>query len=289
MKRAGVIGHPIVHSRSPLIHGHWLKTLGIEGRYDRFDVAPDRLAEFIGTLDQKGLAGINCTLPHKEAVLQLADTIMPAAKAIGAANTLWFDQGKLHADNTDAAGYLSSLDQDCPGWDKQLETVMVLGAGGAARAILYALMQRGAGTIRLVNRSLERAQALAAEFQNRAYASNTKTRMLPVSWDMRNVESMLRETDFLVNTTSLGMKGQPALDLGMMIDALPGHAAVSDIVYVPLETALIHAAKVRGLAVSPGLGMLLHQAAPGFAHWFGIMPHVTTALRMLVEIDIQKG
>jgi shikimate dehydrogenase len=288
VKRAGVIGHPIAHSRSPIIHGHWLKTLQIEGHYERFDVVPGELAAFISTLQSQGLAGINCTLPHKEAVLSLADHILPAAQAIGAANTLWFEQDRLYADNTDATGFLASLDQDCPGWDRQLESAMILGAGGAARAILHALLQRGVSTIFLVNRSLERATALADHWQNNVGLNRTQM-IMPMAWDMTLVESILPRIGLLVNTSSLGMKGQAALDFDSAIHALPDHAVVSDIVYVPLETALITAAKARGLTVSPGLGMLLHQAAPGFAHWFGVMPEVTPALRTLVEADITGG
>jgi shikimate dehydrogenase len=275
MIRAGVIGHPIAHSRSPLIHGHWLEKFNIDGSYERFDVAPQDLPRFIGAMRENGLSGCNCTLPHKEAVLALAGKASDAAKAIGAANTLWFENGVLHADNTDAPGYLANLDEEAPGWDQRLQEVMVLGAGGAARAILHALLSRGAGRIHLVNRSPERAEALAAAFG---------PRIQPVSWDAH--EKLLGSLDLLVNSTSLGMRGQP----GLTIDStrLPSHATVSDIVYIPLETELIASARAAGLKTSGGLGMLLHQAAPGFAHWFGTMPEVTAELRALIEASLPK-
>jgi shikimate dehydrogenase len=273
MIKAGVIGHPIAHSRSPLIHGHWLYALGIKGSYERFDVPPEALGSFIAALGSNGLSGCNCTLPHKEAVLRLADRVLPAAEAIGAANTLWFEHGKLCADNTDAPGFLANLDEEAPGWDKTLNQIVIIGAGGAARGILYALLQRGAASVRIANRSIQRAASLAEEFG---------PRVTPLA--MEDVAAALPRTDLLVNTTSLGMKGQPPLMLDLA--GLPGHAVVSDIVYIPLATPLLAAAKARGLRFSGGLGMLLHQAVPGFERWFGERPSVTPELRRLIEADI---
>jgi shikimate dehydrogenase len=273
MIKAGVIGYPIAHSRSPMIHGHWLKALRIDGCYDRYEVLPDALAGFISGMRSQGLSGCNCTLPHKEAVMALSDDILPAAQAIGAANTLWFEEGRLMADNTDALGYAASLDAEAPGWDRNLSRAVVLGAGGAARAVLHALLSRGAERILLVNRTLDRAEALAAAFG---------PRVKPFDWS--TIDQALDGADFLVNTTSLGMKGQAPLKCDATM--LHPEATVSDIVYVPLETPLVATARESGRRAVGGLGMLLQQAVPGFAHWFGQTPQVTPELRQLVEADI---
>jgi len=277
MKRAFVVGYPISHSRSPLIHGFWLKELGIQGSYERIAVEPVAFETFATTLADQGFAGGNVTVPHKEAAFRLASVDDPVARDLEAVNTLWFEAGVLKGMNTDVAGFLANLDQEAPGWSDSLGRVVVLGAGGASRAILYGLIQRGVGEILLINRTLERAEALARHF-------GSKVKALP--WDQAEVA--LEGADLLVNTTSLGMKGQQPLDLDL--SRLPKSALVTDIVYVPLETPLLAAARQLGLARVDGLGMLLHQAVPGFERWFGARPEVTPQLRALVLADIEaKG
>jgi shikimate dehydrogenase len=272
-RKACVIGHPIRHSRSPLIHGHWLRHYDIPGDYARIDVLPETLASFILGLESAGLAGCNCTLPHKEAVLKLCHVVTPAAATIGAVNTIWLQDGRIHGDNTDVTGFAASLDQEAPRWRDRRGRAMVLGAGGAARAILEALILAGFEEIFIVNRTIDRASALAAAFGARVF---------PLAPE--RMDAMLPGIDLLVNTTSLGMAGQP--DNPVETALLPDHATVSDIVYVPLETPLVRAARARGLAALGGLGMLLHQAVPGFEHWFGLRPEVTPELRKLIEADV---
>lgn len=274
MKRAFVVGYPISHSRSPLIHGFWLKELGIQGRYERIAVEPAAFETFVTSLAEQGFVGGNVTVPHKEAAFRLARVDDPVARDLEAANTLWLENGVLKAMNTDVVGFLANLDQEAPGWSGSLGRAVVLGAGGASRAILYGLLQRGAGEILLVNRTLERAEALARHFGPKVRA---------FAWDQAEVA--LEGADLLVNTTSLGMKGQPPLDLDL--SRLPKSALVTDIVYVPLETPLLAAARRLGLATVDGLGMLLHQAVPGFERWFGARPAVTPQLRALVLADIE--
>ena len=274
MPRAFVLGHPVAHSRSPMVHGHWLEALGRPGRYDLRDVPPDGLPAFFAGLREGGYVGGNVTVPHKRAVLDYVARLDPAAGAIGAVNTLWFENGALVGSNTDAAGFLANLDDRAPGWDA-VGTAVVLGAGGGARAAVYGLLQRGL-LVHVVNRSREQAAALATHFGAGVTAHGTDA--LP---------DLLAQAGLLVNTTPLGMVGKPQLpiDLG----PLPAGAVVCDIVYVPLETALLRAARERGLRPVDGLGMLLHQAVPGFAHWFGAVPTVTPALRALVEADIRAN
>lgn len=274
--KACIIGHPVAHSRSPMVHGFWLRQLGLAGDYTREDVRPENLAAFVGSLREHGYVGANVTVPHKEAVLGLADVVSETARAMGAANTLWFEDGALHADNTDVTGFLANLDERAPGWDRQGRTATVLGAGGAARAVIYGLLARGFSTIHLVNRSEARSRALEAAF-GRA--------VKPRGWD--GVGAALKETDILVNTTSLGMSGQPPLVIDL--SPLPETALVHDIVYTPLTTGLLAAAKARGLATVDGLGMLLHQAVPGFARWFGRTPAVTEELRSIIVQDIERA
>ena len=273
--RACLIGHPVAHSRSPLIHGHWLAQHGIDGAYGLEDVPPGGLAAFL-----KGMggayAGANVTVPHKVEALGLSARATPGALAVGAANTLWFEDGALMADNTDVAGFLAHLDEAAPGWDARPRRALVLGAGGAARAVLHGLIGRGVEAIGLVNRDLARAAALRERFG---------AAVEPASW--AGVEAGLHACDLLVNTTSLGMAGQPPLRLAL--GALPPHAIVVDIVYAPLETDLLRAARGRGLLAVDGLGMLLHQAAPAFERWFGVRPSVTPALRALVEASIPEA
>lgn len=274
-KRACVIGSPIAHSRSPLIHNYWLEHHGIAGSYDKIEVKPGELDAFFASMADRGLAGCNVTVPHKEEALRLAKHRTPRAEEFGAANTIWFENGELCADNTDSHGYEMSLDQDVPGWDKA-ERALVLGAGGASRAIIAALLRRGIGRIDLVNRNVARAEDLARLFGKRVQA-----------YGFDQAPLLMREADVLVNTTALGMQGKEPLLLSL--DSLKDGALVSDIVYVPLETGLLKQAKARGHRVAGGLGMLLHQAVPGFAAWFGTTPEVTPALRAILEDDVRKA
>ena len=271
-KKAFVIGHPIAHSRSPVIHGYWLSSLGLDGSYERIDVAPGDLRTFIADLSKNGFVGGNVTIPHKEVVREFVTRPSEAAELIGAVNTLWSADGILHGDNTDAQGFASNLENYQPGWSS-VSSALVLGAGGAARAILYALVQAGIRDIRVVNRTLARAQELADRFGNGVSAH---------SWD--DMHELAAEVELVVNTTSVGMggKGPAPLDVGI----LPAAALVTDIVYTPLQTPLLAAASARGLRTVDGLGMLLHQAAPGFERWFGVLPPVTDELRDLVVADL---
>jgi shikimate dehydrogenase len=267
MQRACVIGWPVEHSRSPIIHRYWLQQYGIDGAYEKEAVPPEELAGFLQQLKRKGYAGANVTLPHKEAALRAAHAADEAAVAIGAANTLWLDgDGTLHASNTDAYGFLTNLDAQAPQWNEGTGAVMVLGAGGAARAIVYGLLAAGASKILLANRTRARAEALAAAFG---------PRVAVIDWEARHAG--LGACGLLVNSTSLGMTGHGPLEIDL--SALPRTAVVADIVYNPLETALLAAARAQGLARVDGLGMLLHQAVPGFARWFGVQPEVTPALK----------
>ncbi len=271
--RAFVIGHPIAHSRSPLIHNHWLKRYDLPGSYEKIDVAPEDLDTFVAGLRAAGFAGGNVTVPHKQRVLELADAVDDAADAIGAANTLWFDDGDLVAGNTDALGFGASLDDEAPGWDGRGAAAVVLGAGGAARAVVHALVRRGF-EVAVTNRTFLRAAELAEEQDGELWA---------YAWD--ELPALLRAADLVVNTTVLGMGGQPPLTLDL--SPCKRDATVADIVYLPLETPLVAAARARGLRAVGGLGMLLHQAVPGFERWFGVRPEVTPELRALVEADVR--
>jgi len=277
MKRACVIGWPVEHSRSPLIHRYWLKQYGIDGAYEKEAVRPEDLAEFLGSLKERGYAGANVTLPHKEAALQLAALADEAARAIGAANTLWLDDsGRLNASNTDAYGFITNLSAAASGWNEGGRPVMVLGAGGAARAIVHGLLAEGARRILLANRTSGRARALAAAFG---------PAVAVVDWQER--ARALTGCGLLVNATSLGMTGKDALDLDLA--AFAPHAVVADIVYSPLETELLAAARARGNRTVDGLGMLLHQAVPGFERWFGVRPEVTPGLRDHIAASLGEG
>jgi shikimate dehydrogenase len=270
-RAACLIGWPAAHSRSPLIHHYWLRSLGIAGGYNIEAVPPEGFAEFVLHLSGHGFVGANITIPHKERALAL--TVPDArARAIGAANTLWYEGGELHSTNTDIEGFINSLDASAKGWDT-IDDALVLGAGGSSRAVLFGLLDRGIKRVHLANRTPERARALADQFGEA---------VRPVAWE--TVAEVLPRAGLLVNTTSLGMRGQPvlALDIGL----LPSHAIVADLVYVPLETALLQAARARGLKTADGLGMLLHQAVRGFELWFGQRPEVTPELRALVEADL---
>lgn len=264
LKLAGVIGFPVAHSRSPRLHGFWLARHGIAGHYVPLQVAPQDFADCLRALPRMGFAGANVTIPHKEAALELADRKSELAQRIGAANTLVFTDDGVEADNTDAHGFTANILDHRPEW--QPGTVALIGAGGASRAVIVALLDRGANSIRVSNRSAGRAEALAADFGEA---------VIPVPWHERH--SMLAGCDTLVNATSQGMAGQPALDLHL--DDLPLTALVNDLVYTPLETPLLSAARQRGNPVVDGLGMLLHQAVPGFSRWFGVTPQVDQALR----------
>lgn len=278
--RACVIGDPISHSRSPLIHGHWLERLGIPGVYDRRRVATGEVEAFLQEVRAGNLRGGNVTVPHKETVARQVDVLTETAQRLGAVNTVWEDNGKVWGDNTDVTGFLANLDERSPGWDCKPEKAIVLGAGGAARAIIYGLLTRGFHEIDIVNRSPSRARQLAEDLQPQG-----ARRLVPVDWAERS--GALNGATILVNTTSLGMTGQPALDLPL--EALPIQAVVHDIVYAPLETDLLRTARQRGNPVVDGLGMLLHQAAPGFARWFGQKPQVTDELRQLVIDDMNRS
>lgn len=275
--RACITGHPVSYSRSPMLHGFWLKTYGIDGAYEREDVPPAEAATFYRSLGARGYQGCNVTAPNKEIAFSVLDEADPSAVALGAANTLWLEQGRLCGGNTDGYGFIANLDASVPGWDGQRRVALVLGAGGASRAVVRALVERGFGKIVLVNRTLSRAEEVAAPFGGRVE---------PQGWD--TVASALAEADFLVNTTSLGMKG--AEPLAIDLSPLKEEAVVSDIVYVPLRTPLLKLAEAHGLRTVDGLGMLLHQGVPGFERWFGVRPEVTPELRELIVEDLRaKG
>lgn len=268
---AGVIGWPISHSLSPALHGYWIRELGVDAAYVPLPVRPEDFKTVVQSLPLMGFQGANVTLPHKEAAFQICDTRDDAAVATGAVNTLVFEGGRIHGRNTDVTGYLASL-EDAGAGPLPGGRAVVLGAGGAARAIVFALLSRGVGQVVIVNRSPENAKLLAGFFGDRVSVSD---------WADRKKE--LGAADLLVNTTSVGMTGQPALDLD--VSALKATAVVSDIVYRPLDTKLLTDARALGLKTVDGLGMLLHQARAGFAAWFGVDARVTPALRQhLVSI-----
>ena len=272
IRAACIVGWPVGHSRSPLIHNYWLKHYGIAGEYRREAVPPDAFAAFLKNLAARGYAGCNVTLPHKETALKLSQPD-DRADAAGAANTLWLDGGALRSTNTDVEGFLDNLDACAPQWDRDLRTALVLGAGGAARAVIYGLVLRGAGRIVVVNRTAERAEALRRRFGERVH---------PVPWNARN--EPLADAGLVVNATTLGMEQRA--DLALDLSRLPHHALVADLVYVPLLTPLLAAARARGLRTADGLGMLLYQAVRGFTLWFGKKPDVTEELRALAEADL---
>jgi shikimate dehydrogenase len=270
---ACLIGWPAAHSRSPLIHHYWLRKLGIEGGYSIEAVPPEGFSDFVRRLSAHGFIGANVTIPHKERALALS---LPdaRARAVGAANTLWIESGELRSTNTDVEGFLANLDACAAGWDSA-EEALVLGAGGAARAVVFGLIERGIKRIRLVNRTMERAQSLADQFGASVHVS---------AWD--TIGEQLAHAGLLINTTSLGMHGQPALDID--VGRLPLQAVVADLVYAPLDTPLLVAARAKGLKTADGLGMLLYQAVRGFELWFGQRPQVTAELRRLVEADLAR-
>ncbi|MCP1167609.1 shikimate dehydrogenase [Limimaricola litoreus] len=266
---AGVLGAPIAHSRSPRLFAHWLSELKIEGHYVPLHVEPKDFDEVVRTLPRMGFRGANVTLPHKLAALQIADHVSDRAKRIGAANTLTFREDGIHADNTDGHGFIANLRQNAPDWSASAGPAVVLGAGGAARAVLDALIEAGVPEIRLANRTRARAEALAEAF-------GPKIRVI----DWAETAPVLDSAATLVNTTSLGMAGADPFDLDL--STLPVSALATDLVYTPLDTPMLIAARARGCRTVDGLGMLLHQAVPGFERWFGATPQVTEALRRTV-------
>jgi shikimate dehydrogenase len=272
LRAACIIGWPVEHSRSPLIHNYWLKLYGVAGAYRREAVRPEEFADFVKNLSARGYVGANVTVPHKEAALA-ASQPDDRARAVGAANTLWLEDGALRSTNTDVEGFLHSLDADAPGWDRDLRCAVVLGAGGAARAVAYGLVLRGVARVVVVNRTPGRAANLRRRFGERVH---------PARWEERN--ALLADAGLLVNATTLGMEHEPELTLD--VGQLPRHALVADLVYVPLVTPLLRAAKARGLHTADGVGMLMHQAVRGFAQWFGKKPHVTAELRAVVEAGL---
>lgn len=264
---AGVIGHPVAHSRSPKLHGHWLKTYGIAGHYIPMDVVPADLESVLRTLPKAGFVGANVTVPHKEAALRLADHVSDRASVIGAANTLVFRQdGSIHADNTDGYGFMENLRSGAPDWNPADGPAVVFGAGGAARAVLQALAQAGVPEILLTNRTRTRADHLKEEFGQR---------ITVVDWVQAG--NVIENAELVVNTTSLGMQGQP--ELRVPLDGLQPGAVVTDLVYAPLKTHLLAQAEEAGCTTVDGLGMLLHQAVPGFERWFGQRPEVDAYTR----------
>lgn len=267
---AGVIGHPIGHSKSPKLHGHWLATLGISGFYIPMDVRSDDLETVLRSLPKMGFRGVNVTIPHKEQALEIADQVSVLAARIGAANTLTFDtNGVIHADNTDGYGFLANLDAGASNWQTGQGPSVVLGAGGAARAVIAALLDRGVSRIQLANRTRARAEGLKTVFGDCVSI---------LDWDA--VDVSLEDASLLVNTTSLGMTGGDALP--MTLETLSPDCVVTDLVYTPLETELLKNARSKGCQTVDGLGMLLHQGVPGFERWFGVRPDVTAELRSVV-------
>lgn len=274
MKRACVIGWPIEHSRSPLIHGHWLKKYGIDGSYSKEAVKPEDAAAFLGSLTERGLQGCNVTVPHKETAFAAAPLKDPSAIAVGAANTIWLENGQLACANTDTYGFMTHLRKSAPEWGAREGPISILGAGGAARAIVYGFLQAGAANVQIFNRSMERSQAVADHFGPKVKA---------FEWPLRNEKS--RHASVIVNATTLGMKGEGNPDIDF--PKLKSDCVAADIVYVPLETEFLKEAKTFGLTAVDGLGMLLHQAVPGFEKWFGVRPEVTDELRRILVADIE--
>lgn len=270
--RACVVGWPIEHSRSPVIHRYWLKKHGLPGSYRREAVPPEAFPDFVRGLAGHGYVGANITIPHKEDAARLADRLTPVAEQLGAANTLWLEGGRVHGNNTDAYGFTANLDERAPGWADGGEAV-VIGAGGAARAVVFALLERGFDKVRILNRTESRATALVGRFGSRTVAG-----------PLNDLAAVLPRADLVVNTTAAGLAGSG----GLAVDwALARDAAIAtDIVYAPLVTPFLQGAAARGLTVVDGLGMLLHQAVLGFERWFGRRPVVDDDLRRAVLADL---
>jgi shikimate dehydrogenase len=270
---ACVVGYPARHSRSPMLHGYWIKRYGLDADYRAEEIPPGEIREFLTHLADHGYVGCNVTMPHKDVAFELSEPDERAI-AVGAANTLWLENGRLRSTNTDIEGFLGALDAAAPGWDQRTSEAIVLGAGGAGRALVYGLIERGIGSIHLVNRTVEKSEAMRERFGER---------VIPARWDQ--LPELLSGARLLANATSLGMHDQPPLEID--ISGMADDAVVSDIVYVPLTTPLLAAAKARGLATSNGLDMLLHQAVRGFELWFGKRPEVTRELYDLLAADIE--
>jgi shikimate dehydrogenase len=273
VRKACVIGWPARHSRSPLIHNYWIRQYGLVGEYVAEAVPPEQFPDFIKLLASRYYVGANITIPHKEAALRLSRPD-ERARAVGAANTLWFEADELRSTNTDVEGFLSNLDAAASGWD-QISDAVVLGAGGSAHAVAFGLIERGIARIHVINRTPARAHALQSRFGDRVRPTSAA-----------ELTALLSVTGLLVNTTSLGMRGEPPLNINLA--GLRPDAVVADLVYLPLETPLLAAARVRGHRTADGLGMLLHQAVRGFSLWFGTIPSITAELRTLVEADLAK-
>ncbi len=272
-KKACVVGWPISHSRSPLIHNHWLQKYGIEGEYTKLALEPENFHQLIEKLKTGEISGANITVPHKEQAFALADHKHESAKAVSAANTLWLEGGKVHAANTDTYGYMTHLETTAPDWNKEDAPVVVIGAGGAARAIIYGLLEANISEVRVLNRTIERAEQIAKEFGERVKV-----------YEWTNSEQGLSACKLLVNTTTLGMTGSAQLEIDL--SPLSSDATVSDIVYSPLKTSLLAQAENKNFKTVDGLGMLLHQAVPGFEIWFGKRPEVTDELRNIILKDM---
>jgi shikimate dehydrogenase len=272
-KAACIIAWPAGHSRSPLIHNYWAKKYKLNAEYRREAVPPEKFVEFVTHLRDHGYVGGNVTVPHKQAAMTVSEPD-ERARAVGAANCLWYDGDKLRSTNTDVEGFLGNLDLAAPGWDRGLESAVVLGAGGGARAVVYGLITRDVKRIYVVNRTVERAKELEKKFGSRVHAA---------SWS--ETTGLLGGAGLLVNSTTLGMVGQPPLDINLRCQP---SMVVADLVYAPLVTGLLSSAREKGLRTADGLGMLLQQAVRGFERWFGVKPEVTPELRALVEADLLK-
>jgi shikimate dehydrogenase len=277
MTRACVVGWPVEHSRSPLIHGHWLRRYGIAGSYTAESVRPEDVEGFLQSLSTRGFSGCNVTLPHKEAAFAVATERDASAVAVGAANTLWLDAGRLCAANTDTYGFMMHLARTVPDWASIDRPVAIFGAGGAARAIVHGFIEAGVAEILLFNRTRGRAERLAHAFGKR------RARIKVLDWAA--ADHTAAEACVVVNTTSLGMHGAGSLKLDFK--HFDTRTVVADTVYVPLYTAFLRSARAHGLRTVDGLGMLLHQAVPGFEKWFGIRPEISDDLRALVASDIE--
>ncbi len=268
MINTAVIGHPIKHSKSPLIHSYWLEKYGISGAYTAIDIAPDNLQKNVQRLVDDGYAGFNVTVPHKISIIDLCENITPLAQKIGAVNTITINDGKLYGDNTDAYGFAQNIKESFTDWSFEGKKSLVIGAGGAANAIMYALLQEGVDQITITNRTREKAAALM---------QLSPDRISVVDWEKRS--ESCEKINLIINTSALGMVGKPPLDID--ISKAAKDALVTDIVYAPLETDLLKQAKSLGLKTVTGIGMLLHQARPGFEKWNGILPEVTKELEKL--------
>ena len=272
-KKACVIGWPISHSRSPMIHGYWLNKYNISGSYTKLAVEPEKLPDFISSLRAGNYIGCNITIPHKEAAFQLSDIKHEAAMAVGAANTLWVENGQVHATNTDTYGFMTHLNTSASEWNNEKKPVVVLGAGGAAKAIIYGLLEEGVSEVRIINRTKKRAEKIKENLSGNINI-----------YDLQETEKALSGAQLLINTTSLGMIGSDKLEIDL--SPMSKDSVVSDIVYAPLKTDLLLQAERKNFKTVDGLGMLLHQAVPGFETWFGTKPEVTQELRDIVISDL---